>query len=184
MSIRMGSIVAVALGSMLSGHVHADEYSGPYVGASVGQASLSLDDTPFDESDIGFKGFAGYAFSDIVALEAAYIDAGSPTLDLAGIGSVEANLSGVNASVLLRARKGSAFAFFLKLGYAQYKVEAKGSVNGVLLVEDSETEGAVTAGVGASFLFAEKYMLRIEYEALNVKDGDFSFVSLGTGYKF
>src|SRR5262245_39488158 len=126
MSKRMLYVAALALGLTMASHARADEFSGPYLGASIGQATLSVEDTPFHETDTGFKGFVGYAFSDLFAIEAAYIDAGTPTLEIngpGGVGEVAASLTGINASILLRARKGSAFAFFVKLGYAQYEVE-------------------------------------------------------------
>ena len=184
MSMRLLSVAALAIGSMIVGQAQADQYSGAYFGGSMGQAKLKLEETDFNETDSAFKFFGGYAFSDVVALEAAYIDGGTPTLDIAGGGSVAGSLTGVNASVLLRARKGSAFAFFLKLGFARYEVEAEGSVNGVPVIEGTETNEDVSAGIGASYLFAQKYMLRIEYESLRVDDADFSIATLGLGYKF
>ena len=183
MSVRCFACAVLLAGMLLACQAQADEYSGPYVGASFGQARLALDDTPFHETDAAFKAFAGYAFSDLLALEVAYVDGGAPTLDLNG-SSVEAQLSGVNASILLRARKGSAFAFFLKLGYASYEVESTGVVNGATLLQGTDTEEDVTAGIGATYLFADRFILRLEYEALNVDDGEFTLVTLGAGYKF
>jgi opacity protein-like surface antigen len=183
MSMYRLSLGTFVLGLLMTCHAVADEYSGPYLGASFGQARLAVEDTPFHEKASAFKAFVGYAVSDLLAMEVSYVDGGAPTLDLNG-SSVEAQLSGVNASVLLRARKGSAFAFFLKLGYASYEIESTGVVNGAPLLQGTDSEEDVTAGIGASYLFARRVIVRLEYEALKVDDGEFTLLTLGAGYKF
>src|SRR5512139_1934709 len=69
---------------------------GPYIGASVGQAwvdasageieaAFATDDgfvasgTTIDDSDTGWKAFAGYRFNPYLALEGGYVDLGKAT---------------------------------------------------------------------------------------------------------
>ncbi len=59
---------------------------GLYFGASVGSASIeqsgsdyNLDDFKFDENDFAWKIYGGYQFSGVLAIEAGYVDLGSPS---------------------------------------------------------------------------------------------------------
>ncbi|GIU09690.1 hypothetical protein TUM4261_18410 [Shewanella sp. c952] len=59
---------------------------GLYFGASVGSASIEqsgsdadLGDFDFNENDFAWKLFGGYQFSGLLAIEAGYVDLGSPS---------------------------------------------------------------------------------------------------------
>lgn len=65
---------------------------GLYFGASVGSASIEqsgsdydFDDFKFDENDFAWKIYGGYQFSGVFALEAGYVDLGSPSDSLVSV---------------------------------------------------------------------------------------------------
>mgnify|MGYP001818411157 CR=1 FL=1 len=79
-TVRLFGAAAVA-SLLLAPAAQAD--SGFYLGASVGDTSVDLDD--FSESDTSWKAFGGYIFDLPVvdfAVEAAYIDFGAQSGDL------------------------------------------------------------------------------------------------------
>src|SRR4051812_43795624 len=102
------SLLAAAvlvLGSA-AGIAQAEENpSGFYLGAGVGQFNVKIDDIDqtddaierLDDDDRSWKAFAGYRFNPYIALEAAYIDFGTPNSrsDASGSsGDFRVNISG------------------------------------------------------------------------------------------
>lgn len=79
--------------------------NGFYLGASVGQAAVDVDDlgdgfgsTDFSGEDFAFKVFAGYRFLNFFAVEGSYLDLGAPDEDLAELdGRFEADITGFDA---------------------------------------------------------------------------------------
>ncbi|MFV9615085.1 MAG: outer membrane beta-barrel protein, partial [Gammaproteobacteria bacterium] len=88
MSITKSKIVFICLtGLFLSmpATVFAGAESGFYIGAGVGDAGVDVNENDFDESDSAYKIFGGYniGFIPLVdfAVEASYVDFGSPSAD-------------------------------------------------------------------------------------------------------
>jgi outer membrane autotransporter protein len=48
---------------------------------------------------------------------------------------------------------------------------------------DESTKG-VSYGLGVTYTFARKYLVRAEYDGANIHDGSFSMVTIGAGYRF
>jgi OmpA-OmpF porin, OOP family len=159
---------------------HAQEQSGFQVGGSVGESRNESGE--FKGSDLAFKLSGGYAFNPYVAIELAYVDAGTQD-DTIGLIDVENESSGVIASTLLRMPLGETFAMFGKIGYAFYDSETT-LRDGRVSVHESDSDQDFAYGVGIDLAIFGGLKFRAEYEAVDVSDGDFQIVSAGAVYKF
>jgi hypothetical protein len=156
--------------------------NGFYLGGSVGQANLQIDDLTggalpdddFDADDTAFKLIAGIRPLDWLAVEAAYVNFGEPSDEVAGF-DLEADGDGI-----------SAFAVgFLAVGPVDLFAKAG------LIAWDSKIEGGafdddgsdLAYGVGAQFR-VWGLALRAEYEKFEISDVDLDMVSVGVTYTF
>ena len=154
--------------------------NGFYLGGSVGQANLKVDDlaglsaADFDGDDTGFKLIAGFRPLDWFSVEASYVDFGEPEDDVLGE-RFEADADGF-----------SAFAVgFLALG----PVDLFGKVGGISW--DSNFSGGLESdgtdfayGAGAQFRIWS-ISVRAEYEAFDLGDiDDLNMISVGLTYTF
>src|SRR5215203_3830141 len=100
-SIIFGS--AVTLGLCAAPVMAAD--NGIYLGASVGQSSVSFDervageDFSFDAESTGYKAIAGWRFLDWLAVEGNYVDLGSGDDKVAGQ-QFETSVDGISVSAV------------------------------------------------------------------------------------
>ena len=167
-----------ALGVLCAGTAHAEWY----VGGSVGQSSIDvgegeiedaflIDDdfvatgTSLDETDTGWKAFAGYDITPVIAVEAAYANLGEATFlttiesapppndaivpfDILGTATAD----GFQASALFQLPLGP-FAAFAKLGAFRWEAEFTEEIieTGALRVERTEAEIDALYGAGCSW---------------------------------
>jgi len=155
---------------------------GLYLGASIGQASISVDDVDFDEDDSGFKIFGGYSFNRHFALELAYVDSGTPTLSGGGA-SVEVSASALVLSAVGRIPVNDSIAFFGKLGLASHDSEITARY-GALSFSGEESGSDIAYGVGMSAALGQNFELRFEYENIDLDGAEFSMISVGGAIKF
>lgn len=171
--------VAAAVASVCSvTPSHAKEH-GLYVGAGIGEASLSYRE--FDDSDTAFKLFGGLAF-EYLALELAYIDAGTQNDTLEGF-NVESSSDAFIVSLLPTLPLGEHFALFGKIGYAFYETDETVTL-GNLRASESDTNEDLWYGAGVAFYLGTKLTVRAEYEVADVPVGDFDTVSLNAIIRF
>jgi OmpA-OmpF porin, OOP family len=164
--------------------VHAEEQSGFYVGASVGEATNASGE--FKGSDFAFELSGGYAFNQYLGFEVAYIDTGTQD-DTIGLVAVETESSGVITSALFRLPFGETFAMFGKVGYVFYDSETTAHIDGVgnaASERESNSDEDLIHGIGLDVAVSGSLEFRAEYEAVDVSDGDFRIVSAGVVYKF
>lgn len=176
--MRKAIVAAVLLFSASGATMAAD--NGFYLGASVGQVNLEIDDIEvlggedFKGDDTAYKLIAGIRPLDWLAVEASYVNFGKPSDRVANI-PLEAEGDGI-----------SAFAVgFLAVGPVD--LFAKGG----LIAWDSEIgdrfddDGTDLAyGVGAQFR-VWSISLRAEYEVFDVSDiDDLSMISVGATFTF
>ena len=179
--------LGIAAAFCLNSQARADSGSGYYMGVAGGISELGVDKRGFAEKTIAYKGFAGYAFSDYMALELAYLNGGNastPSDAVVAGGTLEVETRGLNASILFRARTGSAFAVYGKVGYSQYDFELRDTLDGATVADEKISDGAISYGLGLTYTFFEHMMVKFEYEGVNVADGDLNALLLGIGYKF
>ena len=152
--------------------VFAGTDSGFFIGVGAGEAGFEVKDSDFDESDTAYKVFGGYniGFIPLVdfAVEAAYVDFGSPSA-----GNVSVDSSSLNAFGLAGLSFGP-FGIFAKAGVSNWDTEA-GSVS------DSGTDPAY--GLGARFAIGS-FAVRAEYELYDFDKADVEMISVSGIYTF
>jgi OOP family OmpA-OmpF porin len=186
--LALSAFAALALTAAMA--AHADVQPGFYMGAGFGSTKIDddgFDGIDFDDSDTGFKVFGGYSFNQNFAIEAAYFDLGeaSGTFDdLGDTVNFDVGVSGFNVSAVGVLPLSDMFSLFGKLGYASYDIDAKVSIVGVGSGSDSQSESDMTYGAGASLSFAERFEARVEFEAINVDNGDANMICVSGLYRF
>lgn len=169
-------LAAAAVASLLLAPA-AQADSGFYIGASVGDTSVDVDD--FDESDTSWKAYGGYIIDVPVvdfAVELAYLDFGSPSgeilqipagLDATGIGAF--GLVGIDFGI---------FGFFAKAGFVNWDADL--NLGGLRDSDDGTDPGY---GVGARLTFGS-IEVRAEYELFEFEDADVDMATLGLVWRF
>ena len=186
MNKRIALGVLSALG-LIAGSANAAEEevaeSGWYLGVGAGKSTIAIDDAGFDESDTAYKIFGGYSFNKNFGLEAAYLDSGNPSMPV-GTATIDTGITALNFSLVGRIPIGESFALFGKLGFASYEWEVNARRNGSLLASESGSDSDMSYGLGASFTIAQRFVLGLEYEVIDVPDIDYSSLMVTGAYKF
>jgi hypothetical protein len=150
--------------------------NGIYIGGSIGQANVEVEDdiADFDSDDTGFKVIAGIRPLDFLGFELNYVDLGAPEE-----GGIEVDATGIDAFAV-------GFLplplvdLFAKVGMVSW--DSSISVDGVEVVDDSGEDLAY--GVGAQARFGS-IAVRAEYEIFDIDDtDDVNMVSLGVTWTF
>jgi len=188
--IRSNMIVSLLGLAILSLSPAAFGETGPFIGASVGTATVSADvpdpidpgfaDINFDEDDFAWKVYGGYAWDLPVldfGVELGYFDLGSPSADVLGE-TVGISVSGYSAFALAGVNLGPV-GLFLKGGMASWDAD--------LLIADlrgSDSGSDPAYGVGLRLTFAS-LEVRAEYEIFDVADADDVYMAtLGLAWRF
>ena len=154
--------------------------NGFYLGGSVGQANLKIDDvtdgistTDFDADDTAFKLIAGIRPLDWLGVEAAYVNFGEPEDTVLGQ-KLEAEGDGISAFAVGFLPTGPV-DLFAKLGLISWDSKISGTF------DDDGTDLAY--GVGAQFRVLG-LSIRAEYEKFDISDVDLDMISVGLTYTF
>jgi OOP family OmpA-OmpF porin len=173
--------------SLIAGSAYAAEEDaaapGWYIGVGAGKSTIKVSEVGFDESDTAYKVFGGFSFNQYFALEAAYLDSGNPSMAI-GTASVDASITGLNMSLVGRIPIGDSFALFGKLGYASYKWEVRGRLNGNTLLSEDGSDSDMSYGFGASFTIGKRFVLGAEYEVIDITDLNYSSMMITGAIKF
>ena len=162
--------------------------SGPYIGGSIGTATVSADipdpgfgsDINFDENDTAWKAFLGYNFDLPVinlGVEAGYFDLGSPNMNVLNeTASIAVNgweafgLAGVDIGPV---------GVFVKAGMVSWDADLK-----ISDLRGSEDGSDPAYGAGLRFNIG-KLEIRGEYELLDIDDADDVYMaSVGLAWSF
>lgn len=154
--------------------------NGIYIGGSVGQANMEIDNIPgltaqdFKGDDTGYKFIVGIRPLDWLAVEANYVDFGSPRDTVAGT-RIKANGDGITASVIGFLPLGP-IDLFARAGLISWDADLGGRLS---------TDGTDLAyGVGAQFR-VWSLSVRAEYEKFDVDHlDDLSMFSIGATFTF
>ena len=149
---------------------------GFYLGLGAGDAAVDASEGDFDESATAYKVFGGYniGFIPLVdfAVEASYVDFGSPSAD-----NVNVDTTGINAFGLAGLSFGP-FGVFAKAGMIDWDVDVNaGSESG----SNSGTDPAY--GLGARLAFGS-FAVRAEYEVYDFDVADVEMISVSGVYTF
>lgn len=164
---------ALALGASAGAWAVND---GPYIGASVGQASFKDDfqDIKLDEDDTGWKVFGGARWG-MLGFEGGYVDFGNPAI--AG-GTVKSEASGFDAFGVLILPIGP-LDLFGKFGGIWWDAESR--FDGTVVKDDGVD---MAWGVGAGVRVGP-VQIRAEYERFEIGNLDeLSMISIGGAWIF
>lgn len=183
--------------------------TGFYVGGSLGQsmandfngsdfdaelATLGLtSSSSTDDTDTGWKLFAGYRFMKYLAVEGAYTDLGKFTAHStitapgAGIVDTEIKANAWTISALGILPLGDSFSLFGRVGVNLWStdISATGSgTGGTASASESDDGTDWVYGVGAAYNFTNNLSLRGEWERYDLGDGDADLWSAGLSWNF
>ena len=169
---------AAALMALASFPSHAVD-NGIYLGASIGQSGVDIDEAvstggdDFSADATGFKVIAGWRFLDWLSIEGNYVDLGS------GDDTVDGNRLEVDASGISLSAVG-----FLPIGPVDLFARV-GAINWDADFGEISDDGTdLTYGVGAQFR-VWGLSVRAEYEQFDIDDVDtVDLISLGVTWTF
>lgn len=165
---------AVALIGLGVAPAFADNESGLYLGAGVGQFNVKIDDAEdlgqtvgsFDSDDTSFKVFAGWRFSNFIGVELDYIDLGAPE-DTVDDVRIKAEINGV-APYLIGTLPLGPVELFAKAGYYFYDIK----VNAESIGSRDDSSEDFVYGLGVGITLFEHLHARLEYEIIDVSEVD------------
>lgn len=166
-SALITSAILIALGSAPA---FADENSGFYVGAGVGQFNAKIDNAAdvadtvggFDADDTTMKFFAGWRFNPYVALELDYLDLGNPE-DRIDSRRVNADVNGF-APYIVGTLPVGPVELFAKAGYLFYDVKV--DVDNLRVIDDNTQDFVYGGGIGVTLF--DHLNTRLEYEVIDI----------------
>ncbi|MBA57117.1 MAG: cell envelope biogenesis protein OmpA [Pseudomonadales bacterium] len=179
------SLLALAVAVSFSNLSYAGSDSGVYVGASVGTADVDYSDSAasakFDDSDTGYKFFAGYNFGLVpflnLAVEGGYMDLGSVEGEIANTTGNKIEANGWAAYGVGGFDMGP-IGVFAKVGYFAWDSDFKTSLG-----NDSDSGTDPAFGLGAKFQLGS-FAVRAEYEVFDLDKADIDYISVGAAYTF
>ena len=151
--------------------------NGIYLGASIGQSGLEIDELGYDASATGYKIIAGWRFLDWLAVEGNYVDFGSGADRISGT-KIETDADGLSLSAVGFLPVGPV-DLFARVGAIDWSADL--SSPGFPNASDDGTDW--TYGVGAQFR-VWSLSIRAEYEMFDIDDADVDMISVGVTWTF
>jgi opacity protein-like surface antigen len=178
MKLKLAMLLAVLI-TPLAPAAYADNEKGFYAGAGVGRFNAGIDDISgvspafqsWEEDDTAYKAFVGWRFSEIIALEAAYINLGEPSGEVTPGINVDASVDGFAPYVVATIPLGL-FEVYGRLGYFFYdgNIGVESGVGGRVEVDEESEDFVYGAGVGLDLL--DHINIRLEYERFDLQGID------------
>jgi OOP family OmpA-OmpF porin len=183
--------------------------TGFYVGGSAGQAEVSdfsgadLDaelatlgitsSSSTDDTDTGWKLFAGYRLMKYLAVEGAYTNFGEATAHsiitspVSGVVDTTLEAEAWTVSALGILPLGDKFSLFGRLGvnFWNADISAVGTGGGAAAAVSDDDDGTdMVYGVGAAYSITKNLSVRGEWERYDFDDGDVDLLSAGISWNF
>lgn len=175
----------VAAVSLASANTYAADEMGGYVGGSFGKTTSDALDyldaiagVSVDDSDTGYKVFAGYNFNANFAVEGFYADLGEISAT-DGVDKISVDVDSLGVALLGKLPVGEKAEVFAKVGYQIWDAEM--SENGTKIADDDGSD--VMYGIGAAYNI-NNVSIRAEYERFALDDEDVNLLSVGVAYNF
>jgi len=161
--------------------------NGFYLGASVGQSDIKIDqdfeDIDFSGGATSFKVFGGFRFITFLGVEGSYVDLGAPSEFNEVIdGNIETDIAGFDGFVVGYLPLGIA-DIFVKAGVIAWDASISGQIGGV--TERQSEDGTDPAyGIGFQLRF-KSFAVRAEFEYFDIDGAKYVYMySLGGSYTF
>lgn len=181
--------------------------TGFYIGGSFGQSQISdfsgsdLDSelatlgitstTTTDDSDSGWKVFAGYKIMKNLAVEGSYTNLGEATArtvvttPLAGTFNTTLEFESWSISAVGILPLNDQFSLFARLGLNVWSLDGSTTGTGSGSAVTTGDDGAdVVYGLGASYNFSQNLSLRGEWERYDFDGSDVDLLSVGLAWAF
>ena len=148
-----------------------EEQEGVYVGGGVGDFSVEIDefdsdDINFDDSDTVYKLFVGYRFNQFFGAQGDFYDLGSSD---SRVGAQ--NLDIATGGYALRLEGTLPLAFFELFATAGlFYSDVEATLGSTEIFDESDSDPVYS--VGAGFEIAERVVLRLEYEIIDIDTFD------------
>ena len=173
------ALMVLTLGGAAGVSYAAENPSGFYLGAGIGQFNVNIDDIDqtdnaierLDDDDASWKAFVGYRINPYIALEAAYIDFGKP--------NTRSSASGANGDYRVKINGFAPYVIgtipvgpvelFGKIGYYFYDVDLRADFDDPLKpdIDSSKSDEDLMYGVGIGATFFDHLNARLEYERID-----------------
>jgi OOP family OmpA-OmpF porin len=140
----------------------SEEQQGAYIGGAIGESATQVDVYNVDESETAYKLFGGYRFNQFFAVQLDYMDLGR-TDSSVGTQHLQIDTRGYAARI-----EGTLPLAFFEL-YATAGLifsSVDGDLNGTEIFSSSDSDPVY--GVGAGLEGAERLVLRLEYEIMDI----------------
>lgn len=190
------TLSVLALAGAGAAHAQDENPSGPYISAGFGQFDVKIDNLDaagdtlrdLDSDDAAWKVGFGWRFAPFFALEADYVDLGTPNGNFDATGSsgqYEVDLAGFSTYAIGTLPLGI-FELSAKIGYYFHDIDLHvdfdnvGAGNGDVFDSDESGE-AFVYGVGAGVTFIQHLNVQIEYELMDIDEVDDAYVLWLTG---
>ena len=144
----------------------SEEQQGPYVGVGIGDFSSELDELSVDESESAYKLFGGWRWNQFFAAQFDYLDLGASDSRIQN-----QNLEIDTSGFVVRLEGTLPIAFFELFATAGIMFSSVEANLGSTEVLDESDEDPVYS-VGAGVEVAERFILRLEYEIIDVEAFD------------
>ena len=182
--------------------------TGFYIGGSFGQSQISdfsgsdLDrefatlgitsTTTTDDSDSGWKAFAGYKITKNLAVEGSYTNLGEATArtvvtaPVAGTFNSTLEFESWSISAVGILPLNDQFSLFARLGLNVWNLDGSvtGTGSGSTTVTTGDDGADVVYGLGASYNFSQNLSLRGEWERYDFDGSDVDLLSVGLAWAF
>ena len=165
---HMNRLLVTASALLLAAVPMANADEGFSAGASLGYATVEFDDSglSFDGSDIGWKVFGRYMFTDNWGVEGGYVSFGEPDDDVLGV-DVDIDADGFDFFVVGALPMGEDFDLFGKIGVVRWDADA--SVEGF---SESDDGTDLALGVGGAYKATGQFSIRGEWEWFDIEDSE------------
>jgi hypothetical protein len=180
------SILLTALIALLALPAVAAD-NGFYIGASVGQSDIKIDqdleDIDFSGGATSYKVFGGFRFLTFLGVEGSYVDLGAPSEFVEAIdGTIETDVTGYDGFVVGYLPLGIA-DIFAKVGVIAWDASISGQIDGT--TERQSEDGTDPAyGIGVQFRI-KSFAIRAEFEYFDIEGAKYVYMySIGGSYTF
>lgn len=174
--------ILAACAALVSLGAYAQQPSGPYLGAALGSADISIDvdeDATYKTDKFTWGVNLGWQITPYFGVEASYLKP-STIKEVIGSDSVSGKLSGITASLIGTLPLNERWSVHARLGGIVAKEKYSATISG-LSYSYSDDTAELLYGVGAGVI-VEGAKLRLDYQRAEFDYGKVGLLSLGINW--